>query len=318
MGERQERWPALAYSELAPTIGYLNRIVQVAGKYTLDMPFEAGWGNVVLDVTARGLRTPTIRESEVTFSVHYRLLDGDVVIEADTGCRTLPLADRSVASFYRTFCDTAAELGISPPRTALICEIPGSARTFQDDRTEHTWNPHAARRMWKAWNLASRGLEAWQAPFLGNHPRVGVMWGGFDLSATRHRAQPTTPRSDRPPFQQNGALNAYLSVGFAFGSAQAPSPGLYACIWPQPDGLETRSWAVDGAAWNPDAGLVRLPWDALGRTADPHQAIVAFGDAVYEAAVALAGWPRDLVGPRVDGWHMSCTPAQTAAGPPHP
>ncbi|MFE3379492.1 DUF5996 family protein [Streptomyces anulatus] len=310
MSEQHEAWPTLVYGDLTPTIAYLNRILQVAGKYTLDTPFEAGWGNIALGVTPRGLRTPTIRESEVAFSVHYRLLDGDVVIEAETGLQSISLAKRSVASFYQAFCDAAAELGIGPPRTTLICEIQGSARTFQDDHTERTWSPRAARRMWEAWNLASRGLEAWQAPFLGNHPRVGVMWGGFDLSATRHRAQPTQPTPNLPPFQQNGELNAYIAVGFTFGSASHPSSGMYAYIWPQPDGLESRSWGVDGAAWYSDAGLVRLPWDELGRTADPHNAIVTFGDAVYDAAAALAGWPSDLVGPRVDGWHMSRTPAR--------
>lgn len=35
-------------------VGYVNRVVQVAGKYTLDEPFEVGWGNVVLDVTPAG------------------------------------------------------------------------------------------------------------------------------------------------------------------------------------------------------------------------------------------------------------------------
>ncbi|MGW4905137.1 hypothetical protein [Streptomyces sp. NPDC004270] len=60
---------------------------------------------------------------------------------------------------------------------------------------------------------------------------------------------------------------------------------------------------------HPDAGLVRLPWARLRETADPHQAIVAFGDAVYDAAVETAGRPSDLVGPRVVGWYMSRTPA---------
>ena len=67
-------------------VAFVNRLVQVGGKYTLDEPFEVGWGNVVLDVTPRGLRTPTLRQQEVAFSVHHRLLDADVVIEADT-CR---------------------------------------------------------------------------------------------------------------------------------------------------------------------------------------------------------------------------------------
>ncbi|AVH58630.1 MULTISPECIES: DUF5996 family protein [Streptomyces] len=310
MSERLHTWPALVYKDLAPMIDYVNRVVQVAGKYTLDEPFEVGWGNIVLEVTPRGLSTPTFRQGGVTFVVHYRLLDGDVVIESDSGSRTLPLSKGSVAAFFASFCAAAAELGVHRPHSSLICEIPDAPPTFRDDQVERTWDGDAARLMWTALDLAADGLEAWQAPFLGHRPRVGVMWGGFDLSATRWRAQPTTPPPHAPPFQQNAQLDAYVSVGFSFGDAKAPNAGMYAYIWPQPDGLEGRSWGVEGAAWHPDAGLVQLPWDKLRETPDPHQAIVAFGDAVYEAAVETAGWPSDLVGPRVDGWYMSRTPPE--------
>ncbi|MFJ1584663.1 DUF5996 family protein [Streptomyces sp. NPDC088197] len=307
MSERRNGWPTLVHEDMAAMVGYVNRVVQVAGKYTLDEPFEVGWGNVVLDVTPRGLRTPTFRRRGVTFAVHYRLLDGDVVVEADAGSRTVPLSDGSVAAFYAAFRDAAAELGITRPRTSLICEIPDCEPTFEDDHVERAWDPGVARLMWQALNLAAGGLETWQAPFLGHRPRVGVMWGGFDLSATRHRARPTDPPPDRPAFMQNAQLREYVAVGFSFGDATAPGAGMYAYIWPQPDGLDGRSWGVDGAVWNPDAGLVLLPWDRLRETADPHQAIVTFGDAVYDAAVGLSGWPSDLIGPRVDGWYMSRT-----------
>ncbi|MGM9379387.1 DUF5996 family protein [Streptomyces antibioticus] len=309
MSEHGTAPPDLAYEDLAPMVDYVNRVVQVAGKYTLDEPFEVGWGNIVLDVTPRGLCTRTLRREGVTFRVHYRLLDGDVVIETDRGSRTLPLAHDSVASFYGAFCRAAGEFGIRPPHTSLICEIPGAPANLEGDRAARTWDAGTARLMWTALDLAAGGLEAWQAPFLGHRPRVGVMWGGFDLSATRWREQPTVPEPNRPPFQQNAQLHAYVSVGFSFGDAQAPHTGMYAYIWPQPDGLADRSWGVKGAAWHPDAGLVRLPWSALRETPDPRQAIVAFGDAVYDAAVETAGWPPDLVGPRVDGWYMSTTPS---------
>lgn len=54
MSERRSGWPTLVYEDLASMVGYVNRVVQVAGKYTLDEPFEVGWGNVVLDVTPAG------------------------------------------------------------------------------------------------------------------------------------------------------------------------------------------------------------------------------------------------------------------------
>lgn len=188
--------------------------------------------------------------------MHYRLLDGDVVIEADTGSRTVSLAKGSVASFFEEFCDAAAELGVERPRTTLVCEIPDCAPTFQGDRVERTWDPRAARLMWEAWNIAAGGLEAWQAPFRGNHPRVGVMWGGFDLSATRHSTRPTEPPPGRPVFQRNAQLSAYVAVGFAFGDASAPQAGMYAYIWPAPDGLEGRSWG----GWRARPGTPTPVW----------------------------------------------------------
>ena len=301
-------WPELVYGDLAPTVAYLNRLVQVAGKYTLDEPFEVGWGNVVLDVMPRGLRTPTLRQPGVSFSVHYRMLDADVVIEADTGDRTVSLVGGTIAAFYEEFREAAGELGIRPPGSSVLCEIPGAAPNFGEDREHRTWDEGAARRMWQALDLVAGGLERWQAPYLGHHPRVGVMWGGFDLSATRYCARPTLPRSGNPAFMQNGELQAYVSVGFSFGSEQAPAAGMYAYIWPQPDGLAGRTWGVEGAQWNPDAGLVLLPWSVLRAQEDPSSAVVDFGNAVYQAAVELAGWPADLIGPECDGWYMSRTP----------
>ncbi|PBO15543.1 hypothetical protein CLM85_02235, partial [Streptomyces albidoflavus] len=193
MSQRGTARPDLDYEHLAPTADYVNRVVQVGGKYTLDEPFEVGWGNVVLDVTPRGLATRTFRRPDTSFQVHYGLLDGDVRIESDRGTRALSLRHDSVASFYTAFCDAARDLGVDPPDSPLICEIPDSPATFEEDRAARTWDPDAARLMCGAWNLAAAGLETWQAPYLGHRPRVGVMWGGFDLSATRWRPQRTTP-----------------------------------------------------------------------------------------------------------------------------
>ncbi|MFG2436307.1 DUF5996 family protein [Streptomyces sp. NPDC048508] len=310
MSERPEAWPVLDHAELAPMIEYVNRVVQVAGKYSLDDPFEVGWGNIVLEVSPRGLRTPTFRRKGATFTVHYRLLDGDVLIETDRGSRTLSLARTSVADFFTAFCEAASELAIPHPGTTQICEIPAAPSTFADDRDERVWNAHSARLMWEAFDLAAAGLEAWQAPFLGHRPRVGVMWGGFDLSSTRWRPNRTKPGPEGPPFMRNAQLHEYVSVGFSFDNTHSDgtSPldiGMYAYIWPQPDGLAGCDWGVEGADWHADLGLALLPWQDLRQLPDPHGAIVAFGDAVYDAAVRTAGWPTDLMGPRVDGWHMS-------------
>ncbi|MGW4905136.1 hypothetical protein [Streptomyces sp. NPDC004270] len=38
MSDRLNAWPTLVQADLAPMVDYLNRVVQVAGKYTLDEP----------------------------------------------------------------------------------------------------------------------------------------------------------------------------------------------------------------------------------------------------------------------------------------
>ncbi len=135
------------------------------------------------------------------------------------------------------------------------------------------------------------------------------MWGAFDLSATRYRGEYIDPPGDRPPFLQHGMTEKYVSVGFAFGTDEAPEAGMYAYIAPPPDGIENwRDWGCQDAQWDGSEGLVKLPWNALVKHPDPASVIIAFGDAVYRAAVQLAGWSADLVMPRFDGWHASSTP----------
>jgi hypothetical protein len=127
MNERADLWPILPYEALAPTFGHLHRLVQIAGKYTLDQAFELGWGNIVFAVTPRGSRTPTLRRDDVTFTVHYRLLDGGVVVEANNGIRSLPLLARAVADFYAEFVAAAAQLGVPAPGSTMTTEIAGAA-----------------------------------------------------------------------------------------------------------------------------------------------------------------------------------------------
>lgn len=311
MTPHSEAWPSLPFEALAPTVDHLRRLVQIAGKYTLDQTFETAWGNIVFDVTPRGLRTPVLRSGDTSFQVHYRLLDGDVLIEAGSGIRTLPLRAQSVADFFKAFVTAATELGLPALGSTTTCEIEG-APTLDADQTQRPWDEAAARLIWAGFNAAAGALERWQAPYRGHRPRVGVMWGGFDLSATRFRAVSVKPPADRPVYMQQGMSEACVAVGFSFGSPESPSAGIYAYIAPQPKGLETRSWGVDGGVWIPAAGLAVLPWDKLRLAADPQAAIVAFADAVYAAAVETAGWPEGLVAERHDGWYASKTPPAQA------
>jgi hypothetical protein len=300
----RDPWPPLPDEEIRPTIDHLHRLTQIGGKYTLDQPYEFNWGNIVLAVTPRGFSTPTLRTGDLLFAVDYELLDDRVTVSATSGHVSLPLGPGSVADFYERFVEAVAPLGIPPLKTTVEPEIP-DAPTLDEDREQRPYDGEVARRVWSAFASAAGALIEWQAPYRGHRPPVGIMWGGFDLSATRYSGRVVTPPDTMPVFQQNGTAGEVVALGFALGDDESPAAACYAYIAPSPEGIETADFGVDEAAYLPDAGLISLPWDAVRASDDPGAAIVRFGDAVYEAAIELGGWPKDLTGSRHDGWYAS-------------
>ncbi len=312
MTEHADLWPSLSYEDLAPTVDHLNRLVQVAGKYTLSQAFEPGWAMWFSASHRVGWRPPRCASTTSPSS-------------CTTACSTTTWSSRPRPALGRWRCAPSRwrissplswllpPLGLPAPASTIAAEI-ADAAPLDADRVHRPWDPRAARGIWAAFNAVAGALEQWQASYRGHRPRVGVMWGGLDLSATRYRAVATTPPTDRPPFMQHGMSEEYVAVGFSFGSPDSPAAAVYAYIAPQPDGLQGRSWGPDGAGWIADAGLAVLPWETLRATTDPRETIIAFADAVYAAAVETAGWPADLVGPRFDGWHASRIPPAGRGG----
>jgi len=299
-----ELWPSLPYDEIAPTVEYLHRVAQIGGKYTLDQPFQPGWGSIGLTVTPKGFATPPLWTGDVMFVVDYDLLDNRVTVTASGGTVTLPLTAGSVADFYAKFVDAVAPLGIPPPRSAIATEIPGASH-LDVDREARPYDAAAARRIWAAFASSARALSEYQASYRGPRLPVGIMWGGFDLYAPRYNGRGVDPPSTAPVFQQNGMCAEVVAVGFYFGDSRSPMPSFFAYISPPPQGIATATFGVDGAAFNAQAGLIGLPWETVRATSDPHGTILTFADAVYENAVKLGGWPADLVGQRCDGWYAS-------------
>jgi hypothetical protein len=301
-------WPSLPYDEIRPTAAFLHRISQIAGKYTLGEPFEPNWGNVLMPITARGFATPTLHEDGVFFSVEYELLDDRVTITASTGRASIPLESGSVAGFYARFVEAAGLLGIPPLPNTSQPEIEG-APPLDEDTEQREYDPDAARRIWSALAHAQWALLDYQAPFAGHRQRVGLMWGGFDVSATRFSGRSVTPPDTHPTFLRNGMTGEVVAVGFVFGDEMhSPAPAFYAYISPPPDGLEDASFGVPEAAWMPDAGLIVLPYDAVRASDDPHATVVRFADAVYAVAVERGGWPAELAGRRFEGWYACSHP----------
>jgi hypothetical protein len=299
-------WPAVPSVDVGPTIDHVHRLAQIAGKYTLDQAYEPNWGNIPLAVTGRGFTTPTLRREDVIFRVDYDLVDGQVTIAANTGRAELLLRPGSVADFFSEFVSAAASVGLAEPGSTIEPEIADAPR-FDADTEQRPYEADVARWAAGAFASASTALTAWQAVYRGHRPHVGIMWGGFDLSATRYRGRSVTPPADAPMFQRNGMTEEVVALGFVLGDDDTP-PYFYGYISPPPANIVDADLGAQGASYDVDAGLAKLPWDAARRTPDPEATVVAFADALWQAAVDLGGWDADLVIDRYDGWAASRQP----------
>src|SRR5882762_6807461 len=96
-------WPALPLSSWKDTCATLHMWTQVVGKVRLALtPLVNHWWNVPLYVSTRGLTTSPIPYGGGTFEILFDFLAHELRIEACDGSRrTLTLAPRSVADFYR-------------------------------------------------------------------------------------------------------------------------------------------------------------------------------------------------------------------------
>jgi hypothetical protein len=305
-----ELWPPLSYDEVMPTVDHIHRLAQIGGKYTLDQPFEPNWGNIVLPMAPRGFTTPTLWCNDVAFTVAFDLLDDQVTVTASNGRITFPLAAGTVADFYARFVAAVAPLGIPAPRTTIESEIAGAPH-LDVDREPRPYDSAVARRAWAAMASAARALTEWQSCFRGPRLPVGIMWGGFDVYAARYNGRTVRPPSEAPVFQQNGMTAEVVAVGFYFGDDRSREACFFAYISPPPDGMTSADFGVKGAAYDATARLIRLPWEIVRSSTDPHGTVLKFADAVYDVALKLGGWPTDLVRQRHDGWYASKHPIST-------
>ena len=110
----QTSWPAIDYATIRPTADHLHRLTQIAGKYTLNQPYESNWANILMSVTPRGYRSPVLRQGDVDFEIEYNLVDDQVTVMTNAGSATLSVAEGSVSDFYAEFEQAVAPLGIGP------------------------------------------------------------------------------------------------------------------------------------------------------------------------------------------------------------
>jgi hypothetical protein len=288
----EEIWPALPYAGWKDTYATLHMWTQVVGKIALAQapPLNHSWG-VALQVTSRGLSTRTLPYGQRSFTIEFDFIEHQLAIKASDGAvRTLALAPRSVADFYRDVMSTLAEMALPVKIWPMSVEIPSPIR-LDEDTLHDSYDPVYANRFWRILVQIERVLKTARCQFVGKCSPVHFFWGSFDLAFTRFSGKPAPPR-DGPAFMRDAYSHEVISHGFWPGSGPVLEPAFYTYAVPEPHGLSEAPVRPAAAFYHRELGEFILPYEAARAATDPDTAIRAFVDSTYAQAANLAAWDR--------------------------
>src|SRR4051812_44436506 len=233
-----ELWPGLPYDAWKDTYATLHMWTQIVGKIRMvQSPHLNHWWQVPLYVNARGLTTSAIPHGERTFEISFDFIDHELRIDTCNGpSHTIPLAPRSVASFYAEVMAALRSLGLEVKITTLPCEVPDPI-PFDRDTIHASYDPDCAHRFWSILVQADRILNKFRARFIGKTSPVHFFWGSFDLAVTRFSGRVAPPHPTVPGVPDSITREAYShevsSCGLWPGGYGIESPVFYAYAYPE-------------------------------------------------------------------------------------
>jgi len=288
-------WPALPYSAWKDTYATLHMWLQVIGKIALAQapPLNHCW-SVALRVTSRGLATRSLPHGTRSFTIELDFIDHQLAVRASDGeIRTLALAPRSVADFYRELMATLDAMRLPVKIRPWAVEVAQPVRLDQDTQ-HHAYDPEYANRVWRILVQVDRVFTASQCAFVGKSSPVNFFWGSFDLAVTRFSGR-RAPLREGPQFERDAYSHEVISHGFWPGSGALPEPSFYAYAAPEPPGLKDARVQPPAAYYHRQLGEFILPYDAVRQADAPDEMVHAFIDSTYERAADLAKWDRSAL-----------------------
>ena len=295
---RHDSWPPLPLAEWQDTYATLHMWTQIVGKVRLaQAPMLNHWWQVPLYVTTCGLTTSPIPYGDVSFEISFDFLDHQLRIQtSDDTVRTLALAPRSVADFYREFMAALHEFGLQIKIWTMPVEVTDPI-PFDRDEQHHSYVPEQAQRFWRVLQQTDRVLQQFRCGFLGKCSPVHFFWGSFDLAVTRFSGRTAPPHPGGIPHMADWVTRlAYShevsSCGFWPGGGPVPEPVFYAYAYPEPDGFKTHPVRPKAAYYSNDMREFLLPYEAVRQAANPDAMLLEFAQSTYEAAAENGNWDR--------------------------
>jgi hypothetical protein len=290
---KDEAWPALPLAEWSATRDTLHMWLQIVGKLRLALsPRINHWWEATLYVSARGLTTSAVPYQMGVFEAEFDFIAHVLRFTTSRGeTKTIALAPRSVADFYREFKATLASLKIEAKIWPVPVEVPSPIR-FDQDTVHASYDLEHANRFWRILTTVCPICQEFRARFIGKASPVHFFWGSGDLAATRFSGRRAPERPGADAITREAYSHEVSSVGWWPGNGGFDAPMFYAYAAPEPAGFRESKVLPAQASYNAQIGEFLLPYDAVRNSADPASMLMQFFQSTYEAAAKFGNWDR--------------------------
>ena len=291
-----DRWPPLPLDAWRETYATLHMWTQVVGKVCLALtPLTNHFWNIALQITPRGLSTPTIAVGGLAVTIAFDFIDHQLIIRTSDGReQQLPLRPMTVADFYAAVMQMLRRLNIRVRIWTTPVEVPDPI-PFEQDTIHGSYDATAVRAFHQVLLATKPVFDAFRGAFIGKCSPVHFFWGSFDVAVTRFSGDRAPERPGADSITREAYSHAVISHGFWPGSGPVQEPAFYAYAAPEPDGLKTARVRPAGAYYHPELSEFILPYEAVRTALSPTDELTAFLESTYDAAAELAGWNRSAL-----------------------
>ena len=290
---KPEFWPALPLEAWQDTYATLHMWTQIVGKVRLaQSPLVNHWWEVPLYISPRGLTTSAIPYRHGIFEVEFDFLKHNLVIKTSEGQdKTIPLAPRSVADFYKEFMAALAGLGIEVKIWHMPVEIPNPV-AFDLDTQHASYDPEYVTRFWRILLVVDSIFQEFRSRFIGKNSPVHFFWGSFDLAVTRFSGRRAPEREGADPITREAYSHEVISAGFWPGGGEIKGPAFYTYAAPEPAGYGQSPVRPGKAFYHSGMKEFFLMYDDVRQAPAPRSALLEFLQSTYEAGANLGKWDR--------------------------
>jgi hypothetical protein len=286
-------WPELPLEAWQDTYRTLHMWSQIVGKVRLALcPPVNHWWEVPFYVNAVGLTTSPIPYLDGIFEVQFDFINHQLVIRTSWNAnKTLALAPRSVADFYRDFMAALSALGIEVKIWKMPVEIPDPI-PFDQDTVHAAYDTEYANRFWRILVCCDAIFKEFRAAFIGKVSPVHFFWGSFDLAVTRFSGRRAPERPAADSITREAYSHEVISAGFWPGGGEIKGPAFYAYAAPEPPGFAHHPVSPKEAFYHPQLKEFLLMYDDVRRAYSPRGALMEFLQSTYDAGADLGHWNR--------------------------